>query len=63
MLFSSTFQGVGEGAVLRGPLAGVKISRNAYNILFIKSGGKYLRDQTIHGRYVERTVKLSINLN
>ena len=41
-----------------GHLAGVKFSRIAYKILFIKSEGKYLRDQTIHGRYVERAVKV-----
>ena len=45
-----------------GHLAGVKISKNAYKILFIKSEGKYLRDKTIRGRYVERTVKLPSTL-
>jgi hypothetical protein len=45
-----------------GHLAGVKISRNTYKILFIKSEGKYLGDQTLHGRYVERKVKFSSNL-
>jgi hypothetical protein len=61
-IIRSTFQGAGVAAGLVGHLAGVKISKEAYKILFIISEGKYLRNQAIHGSYVERTVKLPSTL-